>query len=158
MSNQPYNIVGEWDRSRSMIHAAAQAEAVSAVDVARFRQLIPGGRPASREDADALFALEAAPVRKCPEWTNFFIETLTEHVVWQARPTGVVNEAQGEWLIGWADRAASLNTLALLVNVLAEAHRAPAWFLAAVRKRAQDGWCGVDVPRLLQQAEIAAAA
>ena len=44
----------------------------------------------------------AAPV-KCPEWTAFFVEAVTDHVVWQSRPSGVVNEAQGEWLIARAD-------------------------------------------------------
>ena len=38
----------------------------------------------------------------------------------------------------------SVDALAVLVNVLAEAHRVPRWFLAAVRARATRGWPGVD--------------
>ena len=40
--------------------------------------------------------------------------------------------------------AMSVNALAVLVNVLVEAHRVPQWFLAAVRARADRGWPGVD--------------
>ena len=43
-----------------------------------------------------------------------------------------------------ADRAMSVDALAVLVNVLVEAHRVPQWFLAAVRARAERGWPGVD--------------
>ena len=40
----------------------------------------------------------------------------------------------------------TVNALATLVNVLGEAHRAPRWFLAAVRARAQRPWKGLDLP------------
>ena len=69
---------------------------------------------------------------------------ITEHVVWQSRPTGVVDKKQAEWLIERADCCASANALALLVNVLSEAQRAPRWFLDAVRARAARNWPGVD--------------
>ena len=39
------------------------------------------------EEAEALFALECASNVKCSEWTAFFVEVITDHVVWQARPT-----------------------------------------------------------------------
>ena len=105
-----------------------------------------------------MFALEASPALKCAEWTAFFVETITDHVVWQSRPTGVVNESQAEWLLARADAAASLNALALLVNVLAEGHRVPMWLLAAVRARAARGWAGVDVSALVADAQMAEAA
>ena len=63
-------------------------------------------------------------------------------MVWQARPTGVVSDEQAEWLLGRTDECQSLEALAALVNVLAEAHRAPQWFVAAVRARGA-GWPGV---------------
>ena len=56
---------------------------------------------------------------------------------------GIVDEKQAEWLIERADSCASVNALAALVNVLGEAHRAPRWFLDAVRARARQ-WSGVD--------------
>jgi hypothetical protein len=66
------------------------------------------------------------------------------HIVWQSRPTGVVNEAQAEWLIARADKCMSIAALAALVNVVAEAHRVPPRFPAAVQARAGKDWPGVD--------------
>ena len=80
-------------------------------------------------------------MNNAPEWTELFVELITDHVVWQARPTGVVSDEQAEWLLAKADECRSLEALAALVNVLAEAHRAPQWFVAAVRARAA-GWPG----------------
>ena len=62
--------------------------------------------------------------------------TVTDYIVWQSRPTGLVNGAQAEWLLAQADAGCTLNAFAILVNVLAEADRAPAWLPAAVHGRA----------------------
>jgi hypothetical protein len=131
------------DRSRTIITAMIHGRRVSAMDVAWLRREVFAGGWVSREAADELFAVERAGLANAPEWTEFFVEMIAEHVVWQARPTGIVDEAQAEWLIARADECASVNALAALVAVLAEAHRAPAWFLAAVRVRAARGWPGV---------------
>lgn len=146
------------DSGRAAIVAIMQAGVVTARDVENLRRAVTAWRAPTREEADALWALETSDAKKCAEWTAFFIEAITEHVVWQARPTGVVNEGQGEWLIRAADRAKSLNALALLVNVLAEAHRVPLWFLAAVKSRAAQGWPGVEEARRACEAEAAIAA
>ena len=132
------------DRSRTIITAMIHGRKVSAMDVAWLRREVFASGWVSREAADELFAVERAGLANAPEWTEFFVEMIAEHVVWQARPTGIVDEAQAEWLIARADECASVNALAALVAVLAEAHRAPAWFLAAVRARAARGWSGVD--------------
>ena len=146
------------DRGRAALVAAARSGAVSAEDVARLRQILFSGAGVSRDEADALFALEASDARKCAEWTALFVEAVTSHAVWEMRPTGVINESQGEWLIARADAAGTLNALALLVNVLAEAHRVPQWFLAAVRARGAAGWQGIGIALELAEAELAQAA
>jgi hypothetical protein len=132
------------DRSRSIISAMILGRKVTAMDVAWLRREVFADGTVSREAADELFTVERSGVALTPEWTEFFVEMITEHIVWQSRPTGVVNESQAEWLIERADSCASVNALATLVNVLGEAHRAPRWFLAAVRARAVRGWTGVD--------------
>ncbi len=131
------------DRSRTIITAMIHGRQVSAMDVAWLRREVFAGGWVSREAADELFAVERAGLANAPEWTEFFVEQIVAHVVWQARPSGVVSEDQAEWLIARADECASVNALAALVAALAEAHRAPAWFLAAVRARAARGWTGV---------------
>lgn len=132
------------DRSRTIITAMIYGRKLSAMDVAWLRREVFPEGSVSREAADELFAVERAGLANAPEWTEFFVEMIVEHVVWQARPTGVVSEPQAEWLIERADECASVNALAALVAVLAEAHRVPAWFLSAVRSRAARGWPGVE--------------
>ena len=134
----------EVDRSRTIIGALIHGKRVSALDVAWLRREIFADGEVSREAADELFAVERSVADKAADWTALFVEMITEHVVWQSRPTGIVNEAQAEWLIARADESRSIGALAVLVNVLAEAHRAPQWFVSAVRARARGGWPGVD--------------
>ncbi len=132
------------DRSRTIISAMIHGRRVSAQDVAWLRREVFADGEVSREAADELFAVARAGMNNAPEWSEFFVEMITDHVVWQARPTGVVSDAQAEWLLARADECTSVEALAALVNVLAEAHRVPQWFLTAVRARAGGRWPGVD--------------
>lgn len=132
------------DRSRTIISSLIHGGRVSGLDIAWLRREVFGEGEVSRDAAEELFAVERSDIAKAPEWTEFFVELICEHVIWQSRPTGVINEEQAEWLIQQADQAMSVDALAVLVNVLAEAHRVPQWFLAAVRARAARGWPGVD--------------
>ena len=132
------------DRSRTIISSLIHGRQVTSLDVAWLRREVFADGEVSREAAEELFAVEQADIVRTPEWTEFFVELITEHVVWQSRPTGIVSDEQAEWLIGQADRCKTVVALAALVNVLAEAHRVPQWFLAAVRARAERNWPGVD--------------
>ena len=134
------------DRSRTIITALIHGRKVSALDVAWLRREVFAEGTVSREAADELFAVERAGLANAPEWTEFFVEKIAEHVVQQAQPAGIVGEAEAKWLIGRADECASANALATLAAVLAEARRAPAWFLKAVRARATRGWPAAKRP------------
>jgi hypothetical protein len=118
------------------------SSAIAAEDVCDLRRVFAEGW-LERDEADMLFTLDAAPGTKCPGWTAFFVETITDHVVWQMRPTGTITDDQAEWLLAAADRAATLPAFALLINVLAEAHRVPLWLVTAIKTRAR-GWPGLD--------------
>lgn len=132
------------DRSRTIISAMILGRRVSAQDVAWLRREVFADGEVTRESADELFAVARARMNNAPEWTEFFVEMITDHVVWQVRPTGVVSDAEAEWLIDRADGCKTVDALAALVNVLAEAHRAPEWFVTAVKARANGGWPGVQ--------------
>jgi len=132
------------DRSRTIITALIHGRKVSAMDVAWLRREVFAVGPVSREAAEELFAVERAGLANAPEWNEFFVEKIAEHVVRQGPTAGIVGEAEAEWLIERVDECASANALATLAAVLAEARRAPAWFLAAVRARAARGWPGVQ--------------
>jgi hypothetical protein len=133
-ADQPQEIAMQ-GACRASILALAGASRIEVRDVARLRAELADSAGVGAAEADALFALERSTPDACPEWTAFFVEAITDFVVWQARPTGVVNTAQAEWLIAQADETCTLNAFATLVNVLAEAHRVPAWLPAAVRGR-----------------------
>jgi len=128
------------DRSRTIITAMIHGRRVSAQDVAWLRREVFADGEVNREAADELFAVSRAGMNNAPEWREFFVEMITEHVVWQARPTGAVSEADAEWMLIRADECQSAEALAALVNVLAGAHRAPQWFVAAVKARAAGAW------------------
>ncbi len=128
------------DERRALISSLAKSLAQSGRDllpseVRQLRRALFEDEGASREEAQALFELERTQAAPCAEWTAFFIECLTDHVVWQCRPTGIVVDEQAEWLVREADRCRLATGAALLANVLAEAHRAPGWLIAAVRAR-----------------------
>jgi hypothetical protein len=127
------------------LHRGAQAAGmIKRAQVRALGRFLMDDRSISRDEADALFALDASSCAKCPEWTEFLVDAVTDHVVWQARPTGVLNSEQAEWLLAKADGSKSISALAVLVNILAEADRVPAWFIAAVRGRVALGWPGVE--------------
>lgn len=141
-------------RGRAAVMSLTNANEISSEDVTRLRRMIFSQTSVGRDEAEALFDLERSNAVKCPEWTAFFVEAVTDHIVWQARPTGIVNTPQAEWLIGEADKTRTLNTFAVLVNVLAEAHRVPAWLPAAVKGRAGAGWreMGIVLDEAVRQA------
>lgn len=132
------------DRSRSIISAMILGRKVTAMDVVWLRREVFADRAVTREAADELFEVERARIDKAPQWTELFVEMITRHILGDAEPSGVVREADAKWLIERADDCASVNALALLVNVLGEARRAPRWFVDGVRARAERGWLGVE--------------
>ncbi len=131
------------EKSRTMISAMVLGRKVTAQDVAWLRREVFADGEVTRETADELFAVARAGMNNAPEWTELFVELITDYVVWQSRPTGVVTDEEAQWLIERADACKSIEALAALVNVLAEAHRAPQWFVSAARARAAQ-WPGVE--------------
>ena len=136
------------------IRALKARGAVWDCDIELVTRSVLAGRPLTRAEADALFDVECANIEKCSAWTCFLVEAITDHLVWEDRPTGVIDEEKAEWLLDHVDRAASLNGLAVLVNVLAEAHKVPLWLVSAARARAARGWPGVA--EALKQVTVAA--
>jgi len=132
------------DRSRTIISSLIHGRGVSGLDVAWLRREVFADGVVSREAAEELFAVAGADVAKARAWTEFLVEMITEHVLWQSRPAGVLGEEAAAWLIAQVDAAKSADALAALMNVLAEAHRVPQWFIDAARARALRGWLGVD--------------
>ena len=128
------------DRSRTIISAMILGRRVTAQDVAWLRREVFAGRVVTREEADELFAVARADMDNAPEWKEFFVEMIARHVIRQPGPAGVVSEERATWLLTRVDECKSVEALAALVNVLAEASSVPQWFLDAGRARVLGGW------------------
>jgi len=124
------------DRSRTIITAMILRRQVTAQDVAWLKREVFANREVTRESADELFAVVRADMDNAPEWKEFFVDMIAEHVVRRSEPPGVVNDEQAAWLLERVDECRSVEALAALINVCAEARRAPDWFVAAARERA----------------------
>ena len=90
----------------------------------------------SRAEAEMMFAIERGRGEKCRAWGEFLVETLTDFVVWDQRPSGTLTEETALWLADQVDETPTPACLALLVAVTDEAEVVPAWFVPAVRLRA----------------------
>ncbi len=147
------------ERSVFIAGLARAGKNLSASEVRQLRRALFEEAALSRDEARALFELDRAQKgARSPEWTEYFVRSLTDHVVWQSRPAGIVDAEQAEWLLEEADAAGTAAALALLANVLAEAHRAPQWFIEAVRARAAAPAIKAALAAAAQGAKAAAAA
>jgi len=124
------------DKSRTIITAMILGRRVTAQDVAWLRREVFATGEVTRDSADELFAVVRAEMDNAPEWKEFFVDMIAEHVVRRAEPPGVVNEEKAAWLLARVDECKPVEALAALINVCAEARRAPEWFVAAARERA----------------------
>jgi hypothetical protein len=132
------------DRSRTIITAMIHGRQVTAMDVTWLRREVFASGKVTREAADELFAVERAGLANAPQWTEFFVEMILEHVVWRAGEPGVLSDADAKWLAERVDECGTANAFATLAAALGEARRAPAWLIASARSRAALGWPGVE--------------
>lgn len=137
----------EIDRRRMALVSIEREGGIDADLVRRLRFDLFRGDALTQDEADALFSIERAVRPDCREWRDFFIDAIVDFLIWQQRPSGVLNEAQAEWLMSRADSTKTLTAFATLVATLEEAHRTPGWFAAAVRGRVAKGWAGAEIAR-----------
>lgn len=103
----------------ALVAAMAARGNVAAADVATLRARIFPDGIVSPTEADALLALNENTHGNHPSWDALFVEALTDHVVWQTRPRGYVDEAGAEALLAAIThdgRVKSRNELELMVN------------------------------------------
>ena len=98
--------------------AVSVVAGVTPADVASLHRHLFADGSLDRVEAEALFDLERAALSRCDAWTAFFIQAVTDHVVWGARPTGRLDEGQANWLLAQADATRTPASFAVLVNVL----------------------------------------
>jgi hypothetical protein len=98
------------------------------------------------EEADAIFAVNAALIERPAEWCDFFVEAVGEYVLNAWEPRGYVTDAQAAWLIGRIEADGQLDSmveLEVLLRVLERAANVPealkAFALAQIERAVMTG-------------------
>lgn len=123
---------GDGDMSEGVVAAPlgglASKNRITAEDVLTLRGEVFRDGVVTPGEAESLLAFDAAAAEKCPEWPVFLIESITDYIVHQERPSGYISVANAEWLIGAVSRDGMVDTmteLELLVSVLEKAKFSP---------------------------------
>ncbi len=140
------------ERARPAMLSLMQMGKLTLPDVVDLRRELLSDRSPSRVEIEDLLGLDAVLRPEIDAWTDLLVEAVTDHLVWDLRPTGVLDESQARWLIAKVDASKTASSFAILVNILDEAHRVPRWFESGVRQRAVAAW-----PSLVSSIERAAA-
>lgn len=113
------------------VHAAdlsmpAAGSGFSAADINELRRETWQGGQVGRVEADTLLLANDDLRGSSPEWSEFFVEALYEHVVNGTEPKGCVDAAGARWLwsrIGDKGTVAGREELELLTRILQRAER-----------------------------------
>lgn len=98
-------------------------------DVFRLRRIFNEEQGISLEAAEALLRLDDACPVKDPAWAGFFIDSLTDYIVHQAKPEGYIIAEKARWLterIAPEGRIRGRVQLDLLISVIDTARWSPA--------------------------------
>ncbi len=97
-------------------------------DVLAFRKIFYEDGITTAEEAEILFKLNNACKVSGPSWAEFFVEAITDFIVFQAQPQGYVTGDNAHWLIDRVSSDGNIDSkteLELVVNVLDKARWAP---------------------------------
>lgn len=101
---------------------------VSPSELQSLRQLGWGDGKIYRDEADAIFAINNAVTHPNAEWTDFFVEALSEFVLNGTEPRGHCDEAEARWLMQSLDHDGKLDSMAeleLLVRIVEKSRNVP---------------------------------
>ncbi|GMN12981.1 hypothetical protein [Altererythrobacter sp. MTPC7] len=111
-----------------LARAVAADRHVSPEEIQSLRRLGWGDGQITRDEAEAIFAINHQVDNPGREWVDFFVEALTEFVLNGTEPRHMCNEEEADWLIGALDADGHLETFAeleLLVRVVERAQNVP---------------------------------
>jgi len=108
--------------------AAAADGQITADELLALRREGWGDGIITREEAEALFALNQALHQRSPEWVDFFVEAIGEHVLNGTPPRLQCSLEEAEWLIAQVDADGKVDSMAeleALVRILERAENTP---------------------------------
>lgn len=106
---------------------AARGE-ITEADVLAIRKALYADGTIDASDADAVFALHRSTAKHAPQWTECFVEMLTDHLVHQAAPEGYVTAENAAWLlerIQQAGKPVGRAEFELVINILDKSRWSP---------------------------------
>jgi hypothetical protein len=109
------------DRNEPLFESLKNAGRITAQDVQTLRRDVFNDGVVSDEEAQMVFDLDHACAEKDDAWCAFYVDALTDYLVWQSDPRGYVSKAQADFLIKnltHDGQIASGSELELLVNVI----------------------------------------
>ncbi len=102
---------------------------IDAAEVAGLRKRLYADAKIDREEAEFLFSLNDAVSGKKndPGWKKLFVEAITKHVLEDEQSPGVVDQAEGAWLIEKIESDRQIDDMekALLASIKAKARSLP---------------------------------
>jgi hypothetical protein len=106
---------------------------VEPADILSLRRAIFADGVVSRDEAEALFDIERTRTAHNPEWSQLFVEALTDYTLNQEPPVGYLTDSTAEWVTGQLKRRKTPSTdadLELVTNIIEQAREVPASFSA----------------------------
>jgi hypothetical protein len=124
---------------RAFVNRALEHKHISAEDVKELRRDILRDGLSSREEADALVALDRAAVPADGSWAEFLVETIVEFAVWTSRPTGYIDRSTAAWLVATLSAGAGPTATAIRIafEIVREAETVDETLLAFVMRGAK---------------------
>jgi uncharacterized protein with PIN domain len=108
--------------------AAAADGRITAEELLALRREGWGDGIMTRGEAEVLFELNRALTERSPEWCDFFVEAVGEHVLNGSEPRLQCSLEEAEWLIGQIDHDGMVDSMAELecmVRILERAENTP---------------------------------
>jgi len=116
---------------------------IEAADVLMLRRRVFLKGVVTPADAEMVFVLNDRLQGATDEsWPPFFVEALTDYIVFQAQPRGYISEDNADWLIARVSRAGHVDTVAeleLLVSALERAIFSPVRLVSFVLEQVKRG-------------------
>ena len=110
------------------LEAMKSSGAILLSDVLKLRREVFVDGLVSDEEAALLFDLNDHCREFCPEWADFFVESLRDYLVYQVTPRGYISQENADWLIrkiAHDGKLKSATELELLVDVIEKAQSCP---------------------------------
>ena len=86
---------------REVLQKVVQDAAINADQVKKLEEFVNADWVIDEDEAKFLFRVNRALVDSehvCPEWTEFFVTSITRFVVMDLNTPGEIDEAEGDWL------------------------------------------------------------